>query len=288
MSQTNELVVEAFAEKDTNTLELAPTPSSDDFLRFEFEITRVGSLHQTRWSRIRFCIADYPGAWLERDAMLDPEVEDLQNFIYASHVLIAPIDTPSMMNDTWHRRTNRPEQIKNWLDLSISSKRRSSPMLILLVPVRCEEYLRRTDGARALQDLTRERYADIIHGLIDSPAGDHVAIAITPVKTFGTASYQGQREGAGKREYEPRFAADHIESVAEPDGAEQPLLYIISFLLNCRRLARNATTTQIQEYLNWNQDLDTYLSELQKIRKVGRDGFEIVHDPQHLLQDWQA
>jgi GTPase SAR1 family protein len=195
--------------------------------QFMFNLTRRGS----QKSSIQFCFQDYPGGYhRDREAYIKEQLTQ------CVAVLIA-IDATALMEEggRWHDYINRPQQILELFENTYNDL--DSPRLIILAPIKCETYMKDRDSANKLRRTLRERYASLLNHFRANALLPKVAIVITPVQTVGSVFFSEikvlERDIEGKSEQEPQFFFSklNVSDGYEPKGSEEPLRYLLSFLL---------------------------------------------------------
>ncbi|NET76470.1 hypothetical protein [Okeania sp. SIO1F9] len=225
---------------------------------------------------LRLNFQDFPGTWLSGDATPAQRQFVKELFKNSVAVLIA-VDTPALMEakGRWHELQNRPTQIKN-LFAGVYQKMRS-PRLVIFAPVRCEKYMKKaTDATRLLKSL-KEGYADLL-ALFGAPKlNPWVTSVVTPVQTVGTVVFSR----IDVEEEQPRFLFRKISNEAEyePQDSDQPLRYLLRFVLKLHLAQKNSElfglVGLLREWLQMNEHLKSAI--LQSSQKCKTDsGFTIL------------
>ena len=179
---------------------------------------------------------DYPGGYLAAKA--NPEERKfVKNLLTECVAVIIAIDAPALMeaNGKWHELINRPQQMTDlfktaYLDLD-------SPRLVILAPVRCEKYLQDEKFKTELSRRVKEGYAKLFDLLSSEALLPKVVSVITPVQTVGTVVFSRIELNNDR----PQFHFRKISHDAEysPKDSEQPLRYLLRFLLKLHIDSRN-------------------------------------------------
>lgn len=194
---------------------------------FTFSLTRRGSQKST----LKFHFQDYPGGYHR-----DKETYIKEQLTQCVAVLIA-IDATALMEEDgrWHEYINRPQQILELFEKTYNDL--DSPKLIILAPIKCETYMRNKELANKLRRTVRERYASLLSHFRANALLPKVAVVMTPVQTVGSVVFSRieviERVVEGKVEQEPQFFFHKLNSSDKyaPKGSEEPLRYLLSFLL---------------------------------------------------------
>jgi hypothetical protein len=173
---------------------------------------------------LRLIFQDYPGIYLKKDPQF---VRDALNDCIA--VIIA-VDAPALMEarSKWHEMINQPSQITNFFQQTYVGNLQGT-RLVIFVPVRCEKYLQNEKDANALLHSIKDKYKDLLDIFSSENLRNKVACVVTPVQTVGTVVFSRVEE----RDKYPYFHFRKISHDAEykPQDSDQPLLYILSFIL---------------------------------------------------------
>jgi hypothetical protein len=168
---------------------------------------------------------DYPGEYINRGK--PEEVDKVKDFIRKSVAIIIPVDAAALIeeNGKHHEKFHQIETINNLC--KDFYKNLDSPKLVILAPVKCEKYL---DNPRHLINKVREGYSTLLYKLSGDKVVNKVAVVITPVATVGTVVFS-------RVEYEddePTFIFRKFNPTDpyEPKYTEQPLRYLLKFLIN--------------------------------------------------------
>ena len=228
-------------------------------------------------SSLRLHFWDYPGAYVIASENQEEQDFVRQRLTESVAVLIA-IDTPALMEakGKWHYTRNRP------LDIVAHFKRvysnLDSPRLVILAPIKCETYLQNETSTKILLERIETEYASLFDFFSCESLRDRVATVVTPVQTIGTIffSYIDVING----EPIPRFKKPLPDTEYSPKDNEQPLKYLLRFLLKQQVENQWGVFNFVRSWLG----LDKYLKEA--IREFAKDcktsgGFQIIQG-----KDW--
>lgn len=221
---------------------------------------------------LRLHFWDYPGGYVTAENNTAQ-----QNFVKArlqeSEVVLIAIDTPTLMEakGKWHSSRNRP------LDIISHFKRYytdiKSPRLVILAPIKCETYLQNEASIALLLQKIKAEYASLLDLFSSESLIDKIAVVVTPVQTVGTIffSYIDVVNG----EPIPRFKKINPDAEYNPKNNEQPLKYLLRFLLKQQIETRWGFLNFVRDWMN----LDDYLKEA--VQEFAKDcktsgGFEII------------
>jgi hypothetical protein len=188
---------------------------------FKFDLGKKGAKPS-----LRLIFQDLPGGYLQQNPVFIRQA--LTNCI----AVIIAVDAAALMEDKgkWHEMINKPKQITNFFQKTYVDL--PEPRLIILVPVRCEKYLQNEQDANNLLHRIKDKYKDLLELFSSENLRDKVACVVTPVQTVGTVVFSRIEQ----RNNNPHFHFRKISHDAEyqPKDSDQPLLYILSFILKIR------------------------------------------------------
>lgn len=185
---------------------------------------------------------DFPGEFLFNRN--ETNKKDIEKLISSSNILIFAIDTPHLMEEDgeFDDAKNLQMRLNEFVKNSFFHDKRTEPFLILFVPLKCEKYIleKRMDEVAAQ---VIKSYGRIINNIKTSAKSNKLSfeMAITPIVTLGGLifSHFGLDEDGevktvittGKEipEY-PTYT--FTKSGYTPKFCEQPLLYVIKFVLD--------------------------------------------------------
>jgi hypothetical protein len=283
-SETAALLAERLAELKTLLVNtkvtggIEGTPKLDDpsaHPSFKFGLGKKAKVPSLN---LRF--HDYPGGYIESSASARQR-EYVADLLRDSHVVVIAIDTPPMMekNGFYDETFNRPSQIKAMFANAYQNL--SSRRLVLFAPVKCEKYAATSDGARKLAQRVRESYAQTLDFLNNDELRPHVATVITPVQTVGGVVFSQLQETGGGPHF--LYRKTSFNALYSPRDSEQPLRYLLSFLLKLHYDKRG------EGFWGWLRlffDIDEHLVTAAKEFAKGckrSDGFEVVQGAELLL-----
>ncbi|MGB3511046.1 MAG: hypothetical protein WBA93_17800 [Microcoleaceae cyanobacterium] len=238
----------------TETFKVQPgsgIPGSSEVRSFIFDLAE-----QEKKPFLRLHFHDYPGGYISAKASPKERkfVRELMND--AAAVVIA-IDTPALMmsKGKFNEYVNKPKQITAMFKEAYSNI--TEPRLVIFAPVKCEMEMRK--GERAAQQLLeriKKEYADLLNFLSSPPLNYQVAVVITPVQTLGCVICTMIEEP--RKDYLPTFGFRKISRDAEynPQDNDQPLRYLLRFLLKIHQEQR--TPKFLQAVVGW-MGLDAHL-----------------------------
>ncbi|MCI0490396.1 MAG: hypothetical protein L0229_27700 [Blastocatellia bacterium] len=217
---------EVFSQHEINHKYGIMGSESDSY--YTFELGRKG---KNPSMEVKF--ADYPGGWIKNNP------DFVNDKIRNSTAVIIAIDAPALMEDNgknylFNDRINEPMQITHIFKKEYRELR--GPRLVIFAPVKCEAYLQTRESARELKDKVKDTYGNLIDHF--QHLDDNIVAVITPVQTLG-----GFRFSRVKIENnDPMFYFRKISGDAKysPQDSEQPLRYLLRFMLRLHYHDRNA------------------------------------------------
>lgn len=179
---------------------------------------------------------DYPGEMIS-----DPQHrEKILSGFGDSRILVIAIDTPHLMEEDqkFDDRRNLEKRVTEMIKKSGFADEKNGPGLVLFVPLKCERY-RNDNRMGEVAAQVKQSYASLINYLQTSNKG--ITIAITPIFTFGGAAFSRfERDENGDILIDTQHKCpstaiynfpDPSKNRPEPKYCEQPLLYILSFVI---------------------------------------------------------
>ena len=207
---------------------------------FKFDLGKTGQAPS-----LRLNFRDYPGGYHEGT---EQEKAFVRTLLSQSAAVLIPIDAPALMeeNGKYHEEKNRPQQIHDIFKKAYQSL--DSPKLIIFAPVKCEKYLKDEKTAKELSNRICEEYEGLIRYFKSERLSPLIATVITPVQTVGSLIFSRvELDEVGT----PNFYFRKIKHDAKynPQDSEQPLRYLLRFLLKLHLDKRNIG------FLNFIRDL---------------------------------
>jgi Double-GTPase 2 len=218
---------------------------------------------------------DFPGNYLQSGAT--PENKKfVKDLLTESAIIIITIDTPALMErgGKWHDSINRPQQIANLFQTVYRDIQ--SPKLVILVPVRCETYLRDSKTANLLTKNIKEKYSQLLNFLSSPSLLPWVVAIITPVQTVGNVVFSNIEEVDGQARF--YFRKNSHDAEYSPKNSDQPLRYILRFLLKLQIQHKNkewGIFASFRELFGWNIYLKEAASKA-AIECKTDDGFAVL------------
>ncbi|MEC4805758.1 MAG: hypothetical protein SAJ12_03600 [Jaaginema sp. PMC 1079.18] len=218
---------------------VTPTNPPDDPWEDEGFVFELGSGGK-KFMKLRF--TDPSGEYFSPTAT-SRQREYIEQQLQECDAVVVPIDATALtemqsqkVNDTgvgtWHQEVNNPSQITNLLKNAYSSLEDNSvPRLIVLAPVKCETYMKYQKKADKLLDRVQKGYRDLLNHLKSPELIDRVAVVVTPVQTIGNVAFSHHKtdsEGVTRFIYHKT----PIDAPYSPQDGDQPLRYILRFLIN--------------------------------------------------------
>lgn len=172
--------------------------------------------------------------------------------------VIIPIDATALMEKktgrvsysevgTWHEEKNDPERITTLLKDAYAGL--TVPRLVILAPVKCETYMRTYQDAENLLQHVQIGYQKLLNFLKSDGLFGKVAVVVTPVQTVGNAvfSYHKTDDQGFTKFY---YNKTEIKAPYAPKDGDQPLRYVLRFLLNLSNEAKKRQLEQAQKELS--------------------------------------
>jgi hypothetical protein len=234
---------------------------------------------------MRLVLHDYPGELTDKAEYNAEIVRRLKQCA----VTIIAVDTPALMTNVslnepfaWHCAANHPLAIHDLMAKAYTGL--TSKRMVLLVPVKCEKWVRDPEGCRQLSERLRKGYEMLWSLLTSSSQRDNVVFAVTPVQTMGNIVFSSMQvcppEGdGGSTQYRPTFLKLRATSAYEPKFCEEPLRYLLAFLFS-RYLE---SPTLLERIFGADPAFRKAVARFSEDLKEQNNGFELIQG-RHLLR----
>ncbi|MFB2935288.1 hypothetical protein ACE1B6_08410 [Aerosakkonemataceae cyanobacterium BLCC-F154] len=215
---------------------VTPTPSREDPWDDEGLLFEIGSSGK-KFMRLKF--TDPSGEYFRADARPEQK-EYVKQQLNECDAVIIPIDATALMEKktgkvnaheigTWHEEKNEPQRITRFLKDAYQNV--TSPRLVILAPIKCETYMKTSRDAEDLLAHVKMGYRQLLDFLRSDFLIDKVAVVVTPVQTIGSVSFAyHQTDEQGRTTF--HYYKTPINAPYEPRDGDQPLRYVLRFLLN--------------------------------------------------------
>ncbi|NJN65711.1 MAG: hypothetical protein HC884_02865 [Chloroflexaceae bacterium] len=247
---------------------------------FQFDIGQSG-----RRPSLSLQFVDYLGEWIDADATPEEKLQVL-NLLRESRVVLVAIDAAALMeeNRRWNEKINRTQQVTDLFKRAYQGV--YEPRMVLLAPVKCEKYLSHEQAAAELQETIKKEYRSLLNFLASGVLKEKVAVVITPVQTVGSVIFS--RIEVRNREPHFFFRKVRYDSVYSPKDSDQPLRYLLRFLLSMhyRRFGRWLLFDFLREWFGVGHYLREAIEEFARGCKESQ-GFEVVQGRELLSLDHQ-
>jgi GTPase SAR1 family protein len=254
---------------------------SSDVRKFDFHLGARGKQPSQKISFI-----DYPGGYIGSSAS-EEDRKVVQDYASNSIAILLTIDAAALMEESgrWHEQVNRPQQMTDLFKYIFNELK--SPKLVILSLVKCESYLQKDKSAELLQKI-RVEYSNLLNLFSSGDLLNNVTVVIAPVQTVGNIVYSRvEEEISSENKIQPTFhyRKRTYSSSYEPKDCEQPLLYLLCFLLKMD-IERNRFpgTNFFRKWLGMDKVLRDAIQVLNKGCKV-TGGFVIVQGSKWLQID---
>lgn len=241
----------------------------DSLRSFKFDIGK-----KQKDPSLQLVFRDYPGKYHNPNATKE-EQNFVETVLRQSAAVLIPIDAPALMEEKgkYHDRVNRPQQIKDTFKKAYRNL--DSPKLVIFAPVKCEKYLQNENTAKELSRRVREGYAELLEYLQSENLRPWIASVITPVQTVGGLVFSRiEPDEAGKPDF--YFRKINYESEYSPVDSEQPLRYLLSFLLKLHLHQRNTGFFSfIRDWIGSDEHLKQAVNKFSRGCKT-TDGFAVL------------
>lgn len=172
---------------------------------------------------------DYPGQYL-----LEPDLagsERIERALAASNVILLAVDTPALveLGGRYHEMINRPQpvldEVKRILGLS------DEPRLLLITLLKCEKYVADPESAQQLVNLVTEKYKPLLDYIRTGDVRERTGCVLAPIQTIGSVRlFRVSTEDDENPVF--HFRSSRVGAAYAPIDTEQPLRYILRFVIN--------------------------------------------------------
>lgn len=224
---------------------------------------------------------DYPGEWLNEN---HNEHQKVEKFLKESTAVIIAIDTPALMEKkagvSWHKQRNYVDEVTYLFEKVY--RELNAPKLVIFAPVRCERYYLQADKKYEPELLNRFKcgYDSLLNHFDSSSLISKVSVVVTPVQTVGNVVFNSiDIDETG----EPRIIFNKISKDYHPLDSEQPLRYLLRFVLSKSIQSRWGIFNWLRKLLDLDANFKTALNAFTDSSMCkNSDGFEIIQG-HHLL-----
>lgn len=234
--------------KKSNNIKIQPgqgVKGSIEPFSFYFDLCISGNP-----SSLRLHFQDYPGGWIASNPEKLGQVTD---FVRESVAVLIPIDATAMMekNSQYHTLINQPGIVTNVIKKAYTNL--DSPRLVILAPIKCEKYLRgegeqQRERVKQLSECLDREYQRIIQFLKAESLFSKVAVVKIPIQTVGNVILSTIEEE--EEEYPVfYFRRTGINAKYEPKDSEQPIKYLLQFILKLHQERGHPFVKKIRRWL---------------------------------------
>jgi hypothetical protein len=223
--------IDAKLENKVTPTQPKDNPWSDQ--GFSFELGSSGK----KFMKLRF--TDPSGEYFNPNAS-DEQRQYVKRQLNECDAVVIPIDATALMQKktgkvnnaeigTWHEEKNSSQRITQLLKDAYTNVK--SPRLVILAPVKCETYTKTPRDAESLLYHVRIGYGELLNFFKSDSLIDKVAVVIAPVQTIGNVVFSyAKTDNDGYTKF--YYHKTPINAPYEPKDGDQPLRYILLFLIN--------------------------------------------------------
>lgn len=214
----------------------------------------VGRQGKSPSLELRF--VDYPGEY-HSAAAHSHDRERALRLVRDSRVVLLAIDAPALMEEDgrWNEMINRTQQITGLFRQAYQDLR--EPRLVIFAPVKCEKYVNNGSCAVKLRERLKQEYQSLLRLFASEALSERVVAVITPIQTVGSVKFVSiEVEDTQPHFYYRRI---HPEAMYNPQDCDQPLRYLLRFLLGMHykaQLGKWGIFSFLRIWFGW----DTYLT----------------------------
>jgi GTPase SAR1 family protein len=221
---------------------------------------------------------DFPGEWITHAG----HKVNVEGFLRESDAVIIAIDTTALIEQkkgcNLHQEINGVNEITRLFERVYRNL--SSPKLVILAPVRCESYYKAEKYDPSLLASVERGYADLLKHLEAKGLIDKVSVVVTPVQTVGSGVVFNRIDK--DENGEPTFIFNKTGAKYNPKDSEQPLRYILRFVLSREVKGRWGIFNWLWTSLGKDKELKEAIDKFTSLCKID-DGFKVIQG--HRLLD---
>jgi len=251
--------------------------------------------------KINYNFIDFPGEWIQSKE----HVSDVDELVNRSEVFVVAIDTPHLMEEApdnepesvgvYNEKQNRCTMVCEFLK---KIPLEGNPKMVLFVPLKSEKY-QLDDKMTLVNQRVKTAYRSFFDYIDNDYNRKKCTVVISPIFTMGTVQFtRFKREGSDiilhEKYLTPKYPlysfTDKATNFPEPMYCEQPLLYVLYYLLKVAKKDRENKTDglfkglfgKISEKFFKMPSAEDFLKEMNSIQKeikINSDGYEIISDP---------
>jgi|GEM_PF-2509815 len=239
---------------------------------FVFDLGRTGGP-----TAIKLHFKDFPGGRIGTNARAE-EIAEVKSLLEICSVVLVVIDAPALMeeNGKWHDLVNKPMLITDYFKTAYQNVQ--SPRLVLLVPSKCEKYIQ--SNPEDLLAKVQERYSTLLNFFQDPTLSPHIVVAVTPIQTLGNMKLTHIDTQSVNGQLQPRFYYKKTANVYAPKDSEQPLRYLLKFLLKIHLQKRTFLSKAIRSVMGRLFEDGAFKSTVQDFTRQCKTfgGFAVLQD----------
>jgi hypothetical protein len=218
---------------------VTPTQPKDNPFFTKGFIFEIGSTGR-KFMKLHF--TDPSGEYF-KSAANQAQKEYINHQLNICDAIIIPIDATALMETkrgraraeeigTWHEERNEPSRITQLLKDAFSDSKIVSSRLILLAPVKSESYVRNGQDAERLLEHVKLGYANLLDFLKSDSLVDKISVVVTPVQTIGNVTFAYHKPDIQTGFTKFFYHKTPINAPYAPKDGDQPLRYVLLFLIN--------------------------------------------------------
>jgi hypothetical protein len=172
---------------------------------------------------------DYSGKYFTDPQF--PDRQEVSEALSASDVILVAIDAPALVEagGTFDDVVNKPGQVTDQITRLLGES--ADPRLVILTLLKCETYLRSRDRLDDMIGRVMVSYKPLMDYIGRPGALDRVGCVLAPVQTVGPVTLR-TIDLADPDDPVFKFRATRVGAVYAPVDTEQPLRYLLRFVIN--------------------------------------------------------
>ncbi|MDJ0903168.1 MAG: 50S ribosome-binding GTPase [Xenococcus sp. MO_188.B8] len=243
-----------YLTRQSNKIRITPGEGirgTDDPFSFYFDLCQTG-----KPPSLRLHFQDYPGGWISTTE----RVNEVVNFVRESVAVLIPIDATAFMEKggRYHKEINQPSRVTDVIKKAYQNL--DSPRLVILAPIKCETYLgegNNIEKVKTLFECVDRTYYRLINLLKAESLFSKVAVVKIPIQTIGSVILSTV-DDEDERNPIFYFRKKQPDATYAPQDSEQPVKYLLQFILKLHQERRHPLVKKIRQWL----DLDKSFQEV--------------------------
>jgi hypothetical protein len=249
---------------------------------------------------------DVPGEWFIEDAAF--HATEVESLFDESNIMIIAVDTPHLMEcderglgyGKYHETFNGTGVFtNNIMDKFIVKDKLASKKMVLFMPLKCEKYFRE-NRVHEIPKAIEKGYENLLKHLGGENLKNNCVVAILPIQTMSNFEFSRFEEDeigsiiVHQLRHVPMYSLYRFPNESlyneglKPKYCEQPLVYILSYVLKMAQSVGTANLSWYQKFIAFlgilkiakDKEVQEAISGISsKIERNPSKGFKIIQNP---------